>query len=195
MPISNHQPFDPWLRFWEDDRGPKSGDEFSVLAAMIIGVSAREAVEDLHANGAFSEQQAPALNRRLRNRAYEVLLAVQALVETGHHDQLTEFLAVQATLDGEATERIKPIAALRGAIRAAVHDFAGAERLDSAIAKKLESAAVGGATDAFKALRSLDKLESAQEVSYMARLIPPYWEFPEVAPELREMFGMVPSHA
>jgi hypothetical protein len=192
MPISNDRQFDTWLRFWEDDRGPESGDEFSILAAMTIGVSARNAVEDLHTNGAFSDQQAPALNRRLRNRAYEVLLAVQALAETGHDDQLAEFLADQAALDGKTTERVEPIAALRGAIRAAVRDFAGAERLDLAIAKKLESAAVGAATDAFKALRSLDKLESAQEVSYLARLIPPYWELPEVAPELREMFGLDP---
>jgi hypothetical protein len=195
MHIANYQPFGPWLRLWERQRGPDSGDEFSILAAMTIGMSARNAVEDLHADGAFSDPQAPALNRRLRNRAYEVLVAVQALAETSHDDQLTEFLADQAALDGKTTERIKPIAALRGAIRAAVRDFAAAERLDPAIAKKLEIAAVGGATDAFKALRSLDKLESAQEVSYLARLIPPYWELPEVAPELSEIFGLHPSAA
>jgi hypothetical protein len=160
---------------------------------MTIAMSARNAVEDLHTDGAFSDKQAPALNRRLRNRAYEVLLAVQALAETGHDDRLAEFLTNRATLDGKTGEAIEPVAALRGAIRTAVRDFAEVEHLATAMAEALEAAAVNGVTEAFKALQSLDKLASAQEVSYLARLIPPYWELPEVAPELREMFGLVSS--
>ncbi len=157
---------------------------------MTIAMAARNAVEDLHTDGAFSDKQAPALNRRLRDRAYEVMFAVQALAETGHDDQLAEFLTDRAAQDGKTGETIEPIAALRGAIRAAVRDFAKVEQLAATVAESLEAAAVDGATDVFKALQSLDKLKSAQEVSYLARLIPPYWELPEVAPELREMFGL-----
>lgn len=178
-------------RFWEENRGPESGDEFSVLAAMTIGMSARNAVETLHTNGAFSDKQAPALNRRLRNRAYEVLLAVRLLGETGYDDRLAEFIADRAALDGQTGEAIDPIAAMRGAIRAAVRDFAEAEHLQKRTAKALETAAVDGATAAFKALRSLDKKDSARHISYLAWMIPPYWELPEVAPELRELFGLV----
>lgn len=192
---SDHQQSKPSLRFWEAGRGPASGDEFSVLAAMTIGMSARNAVEDLHVEGAFSDKQAPTLNRRLRNRAYEVLLAVQALGETGHDDRLVGFLAEQAAHDGKTGDAIKPIAAMRGAIRTAVRDFAEVEHLQKATAEALEATAVQGATDAFQALRSLDQLESAQQVSYLAGLIPPYWELPEVAPKLRDMFGLVATAA
>lgn len=149
-------------RFWEDGRGPESGDEFSVLAAMTIGMAARNAVETLHASGAFSDKQAPALNRRLRNRAYEILLAVQFLAEIGHDDRLAEFVADRAALDGQTGEAIDPIKAMRGAIRTAVRDFAVAEQLSKATADDLEIAAVEGATDTFKALRSLHKHSSSQ---------------------------------
>jgi hypothetical protein len=160
--MSVSEQFGPWLRVLEKQLGPQSGEEFSVLGAMTIGMAARNAVEDLHAAGAFSDKQAPALNRRLRNRAYEVLLAIAALADTGHDDRLAEFLAEQATRDGDTAETVSPASAMRGAIRAAVRDFARAEQLDAGTAKKLEDAAVHGATNAFKALRSLNKLESAQ---------------------------------
>lgn len=157
---------------------------------MTIAMSARNAVEDLHTDGAFSDRQAPALNRRLRNRAYEVLLAVQLLGETGHDDRLAEFLFDRAALDGQTSDVIDPIGALRGAIRAAIRDFAQAEHLSMPTAEALEVAAVDGATAAFQALQSLSELESARQISYLARLIPSYWELPEVAPELSELFGL-----
>jgi hypothetical protein len=182
-------------RFWEDGRGPASGDEFSVLAAMTIAMSARNAVEDLHVAGVFSDKQAPALNRRLRNRAYEVLFAVQALADTGHDDQLAEFLADRAALDGQTEEAIEPIAALRGAIRAAVRDFAHAEHLPAAVAKELEATAVDGAARAFQCWQTIEAPHSTAQISYLAHLIPGYWELPEVAPELRDMFGLAPTDA
>lgn len=192
---TDHQPVSAVLRFWEDGRGPESGDEFSVLGAMTIAVAARNAVEDLHADGAFSDEQAPALNRQLRNRAYEVLLAAQLLAETGYDDQLVGFLADRAALDGSVGEITAPIAAMRGAIREAVRDFASSEYLAKPAAQALETAAVEGATDAFKALRSLDSRESAKEISYLARRIPVYWELPKITPERQELFGLVPSDA
>lgn len=99
-------------------------------------------------------------------------------------------MADQAARDGQTGETVVPLAALRGAIRAAVRDFAAAERIPQATADTLETAAVAGATTAFKALRSLDKQQSAEEVSYLARRIPTYWELPEVAPARRELFGL-----
>jgi hypothetical protein len=175
--------------FWPP-AGQESGEDFAAWAALVIGMSTRNAVEDLHAAGAFSDHQAPAFNRGIRNRAYEVLLALQALADTGHDDRLVEFLDDQATCDGQAGETIEPLAAMRGAIREAVRDFAKAEHVPKTTADKLETTAVAGAAEAFKALRSLDKPASAEAASYLARLIPPYWEPPEVAPERRELFGL-----
>jgi hypothetical protein len=59
------------------------------------------------------------------------------------------------------------------------------ERVPKAIADKLEAAALEGAAEAFKALRSLDKRESMDAVIYLGTGIPSYWELPEVAPERR----------
>lgn len=182
-------------RFWEDGRGPASGDEFAVLAAMTIAMAARNAVEDLHVTGAFSNKQAPALNRRFRNRAYEVMCVVQALPDTGHDDQLVELLADRAALDGETGEAIEPIAALCGAIRAAVRDFAEVEQLPAAVAKELEATAVAGAASAFQCWQTIEAPHSTAQISYLARLIPPYWELPEIAPELRDMFGLAATDA
>lgn len=50
------------------------GDEnadFDVVIATMIALAARNGVEDLHAAGAFSDEQAQALNRRIRGRIYE----------------------------------------------------------------------------------------------------------------------------
>lgn len=185
-------PSDLWPRFWDSSRPLEmSGDDFAAAAALLIGMSTRNAVEDLHAAGAFSDRQALAFNRRIRNRAYEVLLALQALAETGYDDRLVEFLDDQAARDGQTRgETIEPLTAMRGAIRGAVRDFAKAERLPKTKADELEAAALEGATEAFKALRSLDKQESMDEIAYMAKSLPPYWELPEVAPERRELFGL-----
>jgi hypothetical protein len=184
-------PPDLWPHFWDESRAPETGADFATWAALVVGMSTRNAVEDLHAAGAFSDQQAPAFNRRIRNRAYEVLLALQALAETGYDDRLVEFLDDHAMRDGETGETIEPLAAMRGAIRAAVRDFAKAEGVPQRTADKLEAAALDGATDAFKALRSLDEDESMNAVIYWGTGIPSYWEMPEVAPELRELFDLV----
>jgi hypothetical protein len=181
---------DLWPRFWNDDRHPEASEDFAAWAALVIGMSTRNAVEDLHAAGAFSDRQAPAFNRGIRNRAYEVLLALQALAETGYDDRLVEFLDDHAARDGQKGEAIDPLAAMRGAIGSAVRDFAQAERVPKATADELETAAVDGATDAFKALRSLDKPKSMDAVIYLGTSIPSYWELPEVAPERRELFGL-----
>jgi hypothetical protein len=184
-------PYDLWPPSWNGRRHPEASDDFAAWAALVIGMSTRNAVEDLHAAGAFSDRQAPAFNRGIRDRAYEVLLALQALAETGYDDRLIEFLDDHAARNGQTDgETIDPLAAMCGAIRGAVRDFAEAEHVPKATADKLETAAVAGTTEAFKALRSLDKPASAEAVSYLARLIPSYWELPEVAPERRTLFGL-----
>jgi len=53
---------------------PSEQDTDAVIAKM-IAVAARNGVEDLHADGAFSDQQAPLLNQRIRSRIYELLVA------------------------------------------------------------------------------------------------------------------------
>jgi|GEM_PF-6632291 hypothetical protein len=155
---------------------------------MTIAMSARNWVEDLHAAGSFSDAQAPGLNRRLRNRAYEVLLALEHLHQ-GPTDPLAGFLAHRAELDGQTDLEIEPIAALRGAIRKAVRDFARAEQLPASTAQKLEEAAVAGATDAYRHLQTINEQTSAMQISYRIGMVPRYWELPTSDPGLEGMFA------
>jgi hypothetical protein len=164
-------PQGPTTRFWEVGRGPTTAQEFAVLAAMAIAMSARNWVEDLHAAGSFSDAQAPGLNRRLRNRAYEVLLALEHF-DRGPTERLAGFIRSRAELDGQTDHEIEPVAALRGAIRKAVRDFARAERLSASKAEKLEEAAVAGATDAYRDLQTIGEQTSAMQISYIIGMVP-----------------------
>ncbi len=177
----------PTARFWEVGRGPTTAHEFAVLAAMTIAMSARNWVEDLHAAGSFSDAQAPALNRRLRNRAYEVLMALEHF-DRDRSDALAGFLASRAELDEQTDHDVEPIAALRGAIRKAVRDFARVEQLPASAAERLEEAAVAGATDAYRRLQTINEQTSAMQISYLASMVPRYWEVPTIDPRLKGLF-------
>jgi hypothetical protein len=56
--------------------------------AMIVALAVRNGVEDLHAEGVFSDAQAPDFNRGVRNGLYEALVAhkeARAEPERGEH--------------------------------------------------------------------------------------------------------------
>jgi hypothetical protein len=146
---------------------------------MTIAMSARNWVEDLHAAGSFSDAQAPGLNRRLRNRAYEVLLALEHF-DHGPTDPLAGFLVRRAELDGQTGLEIEPIAALRGAIREAVRDFARVEQMPASTAQKLEEAAD---------LQTITEQTSAMQISYLIGMVPRYWELPTIDLGLEGMFA------
>lgn len=165
------------------------------MIAKIVAIGARNGVEDLHAAGAFSDPQAPAFNRRIRNRAYETLLAVHHSHATTDADWFTKY--VDQLADGHSGGRTA--VALRGAIERAVDDFADAEAIDQATARKLRRAAVKGAVDAYTTLsrlslgRSKDQEKDQRAVEFWLRSIPSYWEEPEVSPEFQTMLDSKPS--
>lgn len=90
-------------------------DNDAVLAK-VIALAARNGVEDLHAAGAFSDQQAPSLNRRLRGRVYELLIATRHRDSSQRHDPFTAY--VDDLAHGYTGSHIT--AALQGAIAQAV---------------------------------------------------------------------------
>jgi hypothetical protein len=51
------------------------GSDYDAVLAKVIALAARNGVEDLHAAGAFSNQQAPSLNRRLCDARGHILCA------------------------------------------------------------------------------------------------------------------------
>ncbi len=66
---------------------------------MVIAMAARNWMEDLHVTGAFSDAQAPALNRRVRDRTYTVELALLRTDRSNPDHALVELLEGQARID------------------------------------------------------------------------------------------------
>jgi hypothetical protein len=151
--------------------------------AKMIAVAARNGVEGLHAAGVFSDRQAPTLNRLLRGHIYEWLLATRRERAGRLDDPFTRYLA---ELAGDR-KRDRAASALRGAIQRAVDEFAAAEGLSEAAARKLSRAAAKAAVDAFKTStrlalgRSKDKERDQFAVNWWLQSIPDYWEVPEVS--------------
>jgi hypothetical protein len=164
--------------------------DFDAVLAKMIALAARDGVEDLHADGAFSDQQAPALNRRLRGRIYELLIAARLRDPGRRHDPFAEYMDDLAGgyMGGLAT------AALQGAVARAVDDFAAAEVVDSETARKLREAAVKAALVAYKTVDRLNRSKPKNErdrraVEYWLMRIPSYWEEPVVSPEFQKMLN------
>lgn len=114
-------------------------DNDAVLAKM-IALAARNGVEDLHTDGAFSDRQAPSLNRRLRSRVYELLIVTRHRDSSKPHDPFTSYLddLAHGYTAGHFT------AALQGAVARAVDEFAAAEAIDQNTARQLREAAIKG---------------------------------------------------
>ncbi len=166
---------------------PSEQDADAIFAKM-IAVAARNGVEDLHTDGAFSDQQAPALNRRVRGRIYEVLIAVRRGDLSRDDDLFTDYLW---KLAGDH-QRDLARAAVQGAVAKAVDEFAGVETIDSDIARQLRQAAIKEALFAFETLLQLHRgdPEARKDVAYWLWLVPDYWEEPVVSPEFQTVLDI-----
>jgi len=162
-----------------------TGADLDAVIAKMIALAARNGVEDLHAASAFSDQQAPALNRRIRGRIYELLLANRLRDVSRSNDPFSKYVDDLA----EGHKGGHTVAALQGAVSRAVDDFAAAEAIDQDTASKLRKAATKAAAEAWRTLtrvsvnRSKDEEKDQFAVSWWLRSIPDYWEEPEVSPE------------
>jgi hypothetical protein len=164
--------------------------DFDATLAKMIALAARDGVEDLHADGAFSDQQAPSLNRRLRGQVYELLIATRHRDPGRRHDPFAEYVhdLAHGHRGGLAT------AALQGAIARAVVDFAAAEAVDGDTARKLREAAVKAALVAYKTVDRLNRSKPKNErdrraAEYWLMRVPSYWEEPVVSPEFQKLLN------
>lgn len=161
----------------------------NALLAKLIALAARNGVEDLHAAGAFTDRQAPSLNRRLRGRVYELLIA------TRYRDSSRRRDPISAYVDGLASEYAgsRAKAALQGAVARAVDGFAAAETINPDVARQLREAAIKGALAAYKTVSRLSRGKSKDEdrdragVEFWLKSIPDYWEEPTVSPEFQKL--------
>lgn len=191
-PTPRQQPPSTSPRFWEQGRGPASRDEMAVLSAMVIAMAARNAVEDLHASGAFSNAQAPSLNRRVRNRVYAVTLALQRLDRHHPDPGLLQLIEDQARIDSPALDPasgIDPDTAIAGAIKGAIREFALAEAIPADIATELEQAATRWAIDTLHDLQHIAQPKSRRQIAGLAWMLPRSWELPEIEPNLHKHFA------
>jgi len=158
------------------------------VLAKVIALAARNGVEDLHAAGVFSDRQAPSLNRRLRSRVYELLIATRHRDSSRRRDPFTAY--VDDLAHGYTGSHIT--AALQGAIARAVDEFAAAEAIDPDTARQLREAATKGALTAYKTVgrvsRGRPKDEHDQQaVQFWLMSIPKHWEEPVLSPEFKAM--------
>jgi hypothetical protein len=175
-----------------DTQLPSANDpdiDYEVTIAKMLALAARNGVEDLHADGAFSDRQAPALNRRIRGRVYELLIATHRRDYRRDNDPFGQYIddLAQGYRGGQT------IAALQGTIARAVDEFAAAEAIDTTTATKLRRAAIKGAVEAYKTVnrlslgRSKDEAKDSFAVDWWLRSIPDYWEEPEISPEFQRL--------
>lgn len=168
---------------------PTTNIAIEAATAKMFALAARNGVEDLHVAGAFSDRQAPSLNRRIRGRIYELLIATRRGHSIPGNSPFTKYVDDLA----EHHNGGRGVAALQGAVARAVDDFAAAEALDAVTATKLRTAAIKGAVEAYKTVNRLNLGRSKNEerdrfaVEFWLRSIPLYWENPEVSPEFQTL--------
>jgi hypothetical protein len=119
-------------------------EEFLALSApeqeaVIVAVLARNGVEDLPADGVFDDGQAPALNRRFRQEAYQATYAARQVAEGD--DRFTAYLAEVAGEGHPDADDDMRLLCLSGAIARAVRSFADEFAISDEIAQVLVEAA------------------------------------------------------
>lgn len=98
-----------------------SGDDAQDrMWAKLLALGVRNGVEDLHASGAFTDDQAPAFNRLVRDRVYEALAVLRAAGDTEPDDPMMDW--VVAHFDPEADDGVS--AAAPNACEDAIEAFA-----------------------------------------------------------------------
>lgn len=159
------------------------GVDIDVLWSKVIAVAARNWMEELHVAGAFSDRQAPALNRAIRNRIYEVLVAWRLCVPAHTSNRFTIYLC-DLTTGGDPEW---PRSAVSRAVAQAIHGLAAAEFIEGEAAAELEKTATAGAQSAVDALLCFDE-QAQRQVAHLISMIPDYWEAPQIGPDFRTVF-------
>jgi hypothetical protein len=145
-------------------------------------MAARNWVEELHVAGAFSDSQAPTLNRAIRNRVYEVLKAWRRCNPKRKGNRFNAYLNELATDPDEEWPR----SAVSGAVARAIREFAAAEHVQPAIAAELQEVAAAGAQSAIAELLDSDQ-DAQRRIAWLVYMLPDYWEPCMIGEEFRAL--------
>ncbi|MDX6670917.1 MAG: hypothetical protein QOI91_1280 [Solirubrobacteraceae bacterium] len=157
------------------------------LWAMMLALGARNGVEDLHASGAFEDEDAPLLNGALRRHLYGALVALTYSTNTRHPHRrwFEDFLldVAGAAPEGDGPEQALP--PLRGACVLAVQEFAEAIRLGHTARVALARSAVNGMEDHYRVMAGTSGVGAdPSALGFVIAAIPGYWERPELSLEV-----------
>lgn len=152
--------------------------------ATIVAVLVRNGVEDLHADGAFDDSQAPTFNRLVRRELYQAGVAA-SLEGEREQDALDYLLGLTELAHPDAGDDME-LMCLTGAVAYAVESFASAEDVDQPTWDALTEAAQLAVLDEDeRASLTATPFGTALLMSCIAD-----WEPPELGAEFRERFGI-----
>jgi hypothetical protein len=163
-----------------------SPEEFVALdgaarEAVVIGLLARNGIEHLHADGAFDDSQAPALNRLLRQEAYQAAVAAEGAADEALLHYLLD-LSEEGHPEADDDMRLQCIT---GAVARAVHAFAAAEGIDDATRDRLTETAQLGVLDE----REYEAMTGTPFGLQLLLSCVRDWETPELSAEFRALLG------
>jgi hypothetical protein len=148
----------------------------AVLAAVLV----RNGVEDLHADGAFDDGQAPILNRLVRQEMFQACTSAE-IGGPAHDDYLFEVAEDGHEEAGDDFRRV----CLTGAAARAVWAFAEVEGLDDQTAEALADAAQVAICNEDEERAMLTPMGAQLLFSYIS-----VWEPPELSEEYRQRVGL-----
>jgi hypothetical protein len=148
--------------------------------AVVAAVLVRNGVEDLHTVGAFDDQQAPALNRLVRQEMLQACTSAQ-VGGAAHVDYLIEL----AEDDREEVGDDFRLLCLTGAAARAVWAFVDAEGLDEETGETLAEAAQVAVCNQEEQQAMLTPIGAQFLFSYISA-----WEPPELSAGYRKRVGL-----
>jgi hypothetical protein len=155
-------------------------DQFQAQAlAMMI----RNAVEDLHADGAFGDDLMPAFNRTVRSWLYTIRLIEQLPTDADLPRKVFKFLrGLRSDHSVGGAGIIPPLYVI--ATDCSVRAFCAENNIPTATCDALAGAANDGLLPFFEALHNDDEETAMRELVFAGAMIPSYWEPAEVLPAL-----------
>lgn len=160
-------------------------EEFTALdpaaqQAVVFAVLVRNGVEDLHADGAFDDSQAPALNRLVRQELFQAF----ASARTGGPSHDNYLVELSEELGDEAEDDFR-MRCLMGAAARAIWAFADAENVDDETARDLVTAAQAAVCNDAELQAMMTPLGSQFFAGCIAA-----WEPPELSDVYRRNVGL-----
>lgn len=163
-----------------------SGDDAQDrMWAKLLALGVRNGVEDLHAEGAFDDSQAPAFNRLVRGRIYEALAVLRAAGAPDVDADSPVMSWVVEHFDPEPDDGLS--AAVPGAVEDAVDTFASDHDLDDDTTEQLIEAALAGAADTIDLFLRLGDEDAQRQLTLLLMSLPEEWEQPKMRAEVSEL--------